>query len=451
MKRWMVVGFASALMLLSFAVAVAAEAEGEDEGTTFKWFGGVRFRPEYNDNLADVFSGQDDKIGYASYRVNFGFNVDLDKGVSVLVDAQAVGTWGESETFVRGDQTFDTNWEKYGIYRAYVEAKDVFDSSVTLRAGRQPIVIADEWLLGDLDFYGGTSWDGIRADIAGKHGTYNLFWAKGAEHDNWLYYYGPPDESGDFDLYGAWGAWKLTERQTLEAGIIYWFDHRSISGIPDGDGSVEYIDSPYRDKRFTYALHYSFAGEKGPFVKGNVAIQRGAIYDDVDIDAEAFELTGGWVWQPKGKDNKLWARAASYSGDDAGTSEAEAFNPLAMDFHGRYGLLDFWNGFWGFQTFLGGDPGLQVFQVGFDSDTISNMKVGMYAQTLRTAEHVSPDFHLRDLGQEFGIWATYDYGKNLSLTLGVAQLFPGSAFTGIPPFFGQSSVRRIYVNSVARF
>ena len=57
------------LLVLSLIFAPAVSAEGGDDAE-WNWFGSLRVRPEYNENLSDVFAGNDDKIAYVAYRAN---------------------------------------------------------------------------------------------------------------------------------------------------------------------------------------------------------------------------------------------------------------------------------------------------------------------------------------------------------------------------------------------
>ena len=59
MKKW-TVGLVSLALVLT---AAPVWAEGHEDGAEWDWFGSLRVRPEYNENLSDLASGLDDKIG----------------------------------------------------------------------------------------------------------------------------------------------------------------------------------------------------------------------------------------------------------------------------------------------------------------------------------------------------------------------------------------------------
>ncbi len=451
MKRWTVVAAVLALALVGMPASMAADQK-TDEGATWHWFGSLRARPEYNDNLTDFFAGRDDKIGYTSYRANLGAMVDLDKGVSVVLNAQALGKWGEDRTPIRGTQTESNLSSDIGFFEAYVDVKNLFGQPFSLRAGRQKMVLGDGWLMGDLDFYGGTSWDGIRGDLELKHGTITPFWAKIAETKipEALRNLDVSDFEGKWEMYGLWTNWKFAGKQSLDAAILFNFDHRHFPEIPAPAFA-------WRDKRFTYTARYAWGGESGPYVNVNAALQGGRTLSEdatrfVDVKADAEEATGGYVWIREGNPYRVWARIARYTGDKPGTVRTdETFRPIAMDFHGRYGLTDSWNGLWRDTAYIGGAPGFEVLMIGFDVTIPRGVRLQVFAQTMRRNQKVSPDVENRNLGQEFGVSASYDYGKNLSMELGFSQVYPGTAIGAEAPLFSQTTAKRLYVNTVVHF
>jgi len=437
-------GSALAFAVLFLAAPSARAAEGDEDGRELKWFGSLRVRPEYNDNLSDLSSAVDDKVGYVTYRANVGTSIDLDQDVTVLFDVQALGNWGEFQSPQRGFQGFTSDDTSIDFFRAYIEARKIFGTNFSVRAGRQPLVFGDEWLLGDSDFYGGTSWDGLRGTFETRFGHLDAFWAKVAETDPVETPSITGDIGGDFDLYGLWTDWKLDEAQQLDVGLVYSFDHRTIG------------TQPFQDKRFTAHVRYAFGGQRGFFFNGNAAYQNGTTVDatltPVDIDAAAAaEVTAGYVWERGGNPYKLWGRYAVYSGDKASTPDKrETFVTVAPDFHARYGLLDLWTGQWGFTPFIGGPSGAEFLQLGFDSTLPNTIRLRLMGQQIWRDEEF-PGNDNKNLGKEFGLSAFYNYGKNLEMELGVAILYPGASIALEPPLFGNSTARRIYFNTVARF
>jgi hypothetical protein len=444
MKKWTVCVAALVLML-----GFVPELRADDGDVEVDWFGSLRIRPEYNESLSDAFGGYDDKVGYISYRANLGAKVELDRDITIVLDGQVQGRWGENEDYMSlGGPSGCCGEGKFNFFQAYAEAKNMFGSPFSLRVGRQTLIFADEWLMGDLDHFNGFYHDAFRGTFEHNLGQVDLFWSKVNDDDIPEFFPEDEDMGGDWDLYGAWTAWDLPGDQTVDAAVIYSLDHITAMGY---EGYW-----PFRDKRWTYTINYEYGAETGPFFVGNIAMQWGRTIDfegdtKRDIDADALDLQGGWAFDRGGGHYRIYLRYAHFSGDDTDTEDCETFDPLWQDFHGRYGFLDFWNGFWGFVPFIGGDQGFQTHQFGFEANLANGIMIKGIAQRMKKTTTISDVLGSRALGQEYGFTFGYKYGENASIELGLAQLYPGTAFTYIEPLRGQSTVRRFYVNTVVKF
>lgn len=442
MKKWTVRLVSLALVFTAVPVWAA-----DDDGAEWDWFGSLRARPEYNENLSDLAAGLDDKIGYISYRLNLGFDVELDKNVGVHVDGQFLGTFGEDFTPFRGGLSQSNGVSDFNLFEAYVGMNEMFDTPFSLKVGRQKVVFADEWLFGDYDFYGGTSHDGFVGMFDTELVKVVPFWVKLAENDPPEAVVGSPgspavDNNGDFDAYAVWTVWNLPGDQTLDTGVVYALNR------------IRTATAPFTDKRWTYAAQYAYGAATGLQVDVNAAIQWGSTINPadtkVDIDADAIEATLGWAFERGGGQYTIWARFANYTGDDFDTMDSEGFQPLFQDTHGRYGYLDIWNGQWGFTNYLYGE-GIQFQQLGWDANLANGIGIRGIVQRMRRTTQKDAVLKGRNLGEEYGFEITYDYGDNVELALGLAQLYPGDAITYEPPQFTSSTVRRFYLNTVTRF
>jgi len=455
MRRWT---FWIVMIALTLGFASVAPAGDDDkEGTEIDWFGALRIRPEHNDNMSDALAGREDKIGYVAYRANLGARVMLPKDVTVVLDGQFIGAWGDEMTQFRGSQTMNSGVSGSGEFRlfnAYVKAEKILGTGFGVTVGRQPLVFGDEWLMGDEDFYGGTSWDGARGYWETDTAHTSVFWAKGSENDNPEFFAGgvstAGDLTGDFDLYGLWSSINLSSANTLDVALLYGHDAQNNSINPNFN---------LTDKRFTLTFLYRYGAETGFFANVDLAAQDGTTAiniasapAEVDVeDSYAGEATVGWQWNKDGHPYKTWIRLAHYDGDDVSTPEIETFRPIAQDTHGRQGLVDFWNGMHGYPAFIGGEYGFQMLQLGFEASLPHGISLSGRAQLNQAAQQISSTNDIRRLGEEFGITAGYHYSDNVDLELGVAQVFPGTAFTFIAPGFGQDTVRRVYLNTTVSF
>lgn len=451
MKHWKAVAAIAVLALLF----VPSFAEEGGSGAKISWFGSMRIRPEYVANLYDAARNLDDNITWIGYKANLGATVELEKNISGVFEMQTVGKFGEDQTAFKGSQTMGTNVNDISFFQAYIEAKEVLGQPLTLRLGRQKVVLADGWLMGNLDFYGGTAWDGIRADITGKKVTISAFYLTEAELDSpEMFAWTGQRGLGTSAYYGAWSAWALPKPHKLEVGVIHNLDQRNVPETA----------LTFRDKRFTFTAHYAYQPETGFFGVANLAHQRGTVpawemEKTQDINALGLELTAGYKFEIDGKRNTVYARYASYSGDKPGTNgKNESFNKLYMDFHGRYGMTDFWAGAWRPNDYLGGQFGSKIFQLGFDAQVNPTFRVVGQGQLLRREQIYTrvipprPISSNNDLGSEFSVEGIYDFSKNMVMYVGFAQCYFGRSIEQeLPVGYQLRPAKRLFLGAELHF
>ncbi|MFQ5768391.1 MAG: alginate export family protein [Acidobacteriota bacterium] len=145
MKRFVYLGV---LALSAGLLATPALAQrGQGEKGRFTLHGEVRVRGEFQSNVMDFFDEtatggpNDDDFDLFPYRVRSPSDPFLQS---------FRGSFGTQETI---------------LYQGYIDVKNVGDSAASFRIGRQEHTLANELMLGDLDFYNGISFDGFRANF----------------------------------------------------------------------------------------------------------------------------------------------------------------------------------------------------------------------------------------------------------------------------------------------
>lgn len=139
-RLWVVV---SALLLLSVIRVSAQRVEFQ---------GQIRPRYEYRDPSGD---GRDDFI---SMRVRAGLSAALADDVSVFVQLQDVRLWGEETHPLR-----DFRADNFDLHQGYVTVSDIAGGPLAVRVGRQETVLAEERLLGAVDWtQQAQAFDGLR-------------------------------------------------------------------------------------------------------------------------------------------------------------------------------------------------------------------------------------------------------------------------------------------------
>ena len=171
------------------------------------------------------------------------------------------------------------------------------------------------------------------------------------------------------------------------------------------------------------------------------------------VDADAFGLDAmfGYRWVRDGRRSQVYAKWAYFTGDDPGTEENEIYNPLAQEVHNRYGFMDFWHGIWGKEAYIGGPAGFRAIQLGFETQLANEITLAAVVQRNLREVEPTPTAHNRNMGQEWGVIATYSYGEHVDFDFSYSQLFPGTANGNDAPDFSTTSARRIYVGATARF
>ena len=137
------------IMLLRWLVGIAMiGVMANGVGATDLEFGGqIRPRTEFRDpvgNGYDVFT---------SMRARLNITASLEQDVNVFIQLQDVRLWGEeSDTFT------DYNADNFDFHQAYMDIKDMGDTALSLRIGRQAIGLGGQRLSRRLFPNGRTAW-----------------------------------------------------------------------------------------------------------------------------------------------------------------------------------------------------------------------------------------------------------------------------------------------------
>lgn len=179
--------------------------------------GDIRLRGENYDNVWDLgqprLGVKDANDSWDTYRfrtrLSFDANVAEDmRGYIRLVNEYR---WGSSPDSIAVDASKDI-----ALDNAYIEWKNVMDSNVTLKLGRQDLVYGEGFLILD-----GTPWDGsrtigfdaLKATINLDKTTVDVFLAKVFENVQGL--------NDDETLYGLYVTNKTLANHTIEAYALY--------------------------------------------------------------------------------------------------------------------------------------------------------------------------------------------------------------------------------------
>jgi hypothetical protein len=193
----------------------------------------------FNPVVASYFdwdnAGKD--VSFVEQRTRLNVKADFTDNVSAFIELDSYDTWGEdfrSANYVTGLDTRAASGDDVEIYQAYIDAKDLYGTPLSLRIGRQEMAFGSQWLVGTNDFaffFTGLSFDAIRATYATDTFTVDAWASKVAER------------MGDFmnddaDFYGIYASCKAIEGHTFDA---YWMWLRDDADIVDVPGNALFV------------------------------------------------------------------------------------------------------------------------------------------------------------------------------------------------------------------
>jgi len=452
------------LFLLVAAVASAftfVRAADEDmEGKKFVIHGEVRERADYSDNLTDFTSDFSDSALFYPYRARIGAEGHFSENIVGYVEFQSFGHWGDqtptrsggtgpvggsSDTFSQvpfgpssafGQDSSNGTFNGVELYQGWIGMSNMGGSNFSLKFGRQEIVKGTEMLLGDNDFYNGTSHDGVVGSWAGDHFSLDFWMTRPAQSPA----IGLTGDHQSVNFYGAWAdIGKFENQATVAAYALYYED------------GVQAITPARR-------AFWTFGGRTGRNVTGKtafiwnaeLALQKGdqqdltgALGDTISIKATGFEGMFGFNLHGGGYDQQFHVSYARASGDqDAGglvsapDGDAKSFDPLFQDSHGRYGFADLFT----FSDLVAASAGYHIIR--------KDHTFGADIWTFKLAEKVdfgAPIGEEDNLGKELDLWWKYQYTKNTQITAAAAYFKPGDFIDALltPPTTTDKGLRLV--------
>lgn len=280
--------------------------------------------------LASRYDWDDDgaNLKYWEQKSKLHVRADFTNDVSGVMTIEVCDMWGEDfrSDYLTGLDSRQATSSGIEFTAAYVEARDMWNSKLDLRIGRQPIKLGKGWLVGDQ--ISGTIalfFDGIRATYDADDFVIDAWWTKLDENS-------PAEEDGDVDFYGLVGTYKGWESITLSA---YWLWVRDARAVHDSSGSWieealervlgvdQYgntdlhtiglrLNGQYNAWDYDWELAYQFgdAAQVGhmyaPFMYGD---------DEAEFDAWGSDLEVGYTFDVR-FNPRVYLGGAYFSGND---------------------------------------------------------------------------------------------------------------------------------------
>jgi len=192
--------------------------------------GDIRVRGEYRHRGAfgddpDVRAKNNDQAILQRTRLGVGYQTSPD--VSYFMQIQDSRIWGRNDVSDDGAVNSQNNpAQTIGLRQGIITIKNAGMKNLSLKLGRQRIVLGGQRLMGHFDWdNNGWSFDGVRADYSSKLGNTMFAWLRVVETDGAFLNSGGIGRSGltggsqDEDLYIIYNTLKMIPGMTIEP---YW-------------------------------------------------------------------------------------------------------------------------------------------------------------------------------------------------------------------------------------
>ncbi|HOH49176.1 MAG TPA: alginate export family protein [Candidatus Hydrogenedentes bacterium] len=344
----------------------------------------------------------DASTAFVEQRNLLNVKADFTDDVSAFVEFDNYNVWGEDFRSLYLTGADGRGAGDVDMYQAYIDAKNMWGTPLSMRVGRQELVFGNEFLFGNNDtnaFFTGLSYDALRLSFNNDVVAIDAVAAKLAEGLGDL-------GKDDVDLYGLYASYIGIEDVVLDA---YWM------WIRDDEVTVgENID--------LHTVGLRGAGTLGAFdFDANAAYQFGELdnqttgclfgykfgSEDRDWDAWGVDVRAGYTfdmgWQPR-----VFANFAWYEGDD----EDLAFDRLFSDLE-YSAFLDNVNA--NLTDVFVYALGVQV----MPTEAVALKLVGTY---------FDGDENWDEIGWEVGLCGAYNYSEDLTFRAGYNHFFADDDF-----------------------
>lgn len=400
----------SVVLVSIFCFTATAELQNVEIG------GSLRIRGNYfnMDSLGDY--------SFIEQRTRLNMKADFTQDVSAFIEFDYYNFWGEDfrSLYLTGAD-YRAGLNDVNLYQAYIDAKNLWGTPLSLRVGRQEFRLGAAFFIGTNEssaFFSGLSFDGILLSYATEQLAIHAVAAK------------PFEAYGDFmeddaDLFGVYFSYMGIEEVALDAYWLYARDMVALLG----------------DRVDLHVLGLRAAGVVGGFdFEVEAAYQFGDVdglpsacplgYGEADVGFDEFgaNLELGYTfdsaWQPR-----LFARFAYLGGGDPDDSiwsnDADLpFVRLTSDIK--------------YSEFLDNDPtsvykatlsNIMFYSLGMQvmpTECLELKLVGSYFSVDEEAYDGASD----ELGWELGLYGDYYYSDDLVFRAGYAHFFGDRGLEG---------------------
>lgn len=355
---------------------------------------------------------------FIEQRTRLNIKADFTQDVSAFVEFDYYNWWGEDfrSNYLTGSD-YRSGSNDVELYQAYIEAKNLWGTPLSMRVGRQELSFGNEFLVGVNDVshaFTGLSFDALRLTFANDVMSLDAVAAKLSES---LGDFG----EDDVDFYALYGSYTGIEDVTLDA---YWMFIRDDAGYVERFIDIDGADLHTIGLRgagviggFDFELEaaYQFGNVDGvasacPFGFGEA---------DVDIDALALNAEIGYTfdasWQPR-----LFARFAYFDGGEPDTSCWS--NDYTLPFNRLFSNIKYSEFLDNYTLFRAAMSNVLVYGIGMQTLVTESLELALVGSYYESDEEARCGGD-SELGWEVGFYADYNYSEDLVVRAGYAHFF----------------------------
>ncbi len=367
------------------------------QSNVLKVDGQLRFKSEFDNR---DFNSDTKGYSYQYGRTRLGVWLSPSQNVTGYIQFQDSRTWGTEASTLADQKNLD-------MHQGYLKIDNFFGAPVDVQIGRQEFKIANERLMGAVDWSNvGRSFDG--EIVTWRSEKFALKFFNFYEVEKYL-----KGDSADFSVSGVHADLKLFKNYKFEPFLIFqmynpsdYFNRTTIGLYSNGN-----FDKLWHETEFAYQLgkDKSSGTEK-------------------DIAAMMFAVNAGYKFSGSNLSPTLSAGVDYLSGDnDPADDKLKSFNTLYATNHKFYGYMDF------FPSGLSNAYGLMDIHAKVGLKLIDDLGAGLKFHMFNSTE----DFSLstggttKAYGNEVDLTFMYHYTEEVSATIGVSLFMPGDIFKQI--------------------
>ncbi|MDD5299130.1 MAG: alginate export family protein [Gallionella sp.] len=457
------------LSLAAGAVLGAAPALASAE-TKVDFGGDIIIRPFYRDNARDFNSGVQDTKKFTTERARLKANIKVDQDIGGVIEILHFRKWGGADPNRVVDANAaqagaaDDNW--MDLNQAYIEVKNLWDSGLYMKAGRQEMAYGDQRLVGNTNFWSTypfpRAYDALK--VGAKYDSFDIdAWYATVVERQMAGLFGAPTVSttamnSDRMFSGVWATLKNIPDHTLDLYLLNMDD----GGYVTGGGLSTYDATTIAPNLGHFPYQVNAAGaiasktkvhNWGTRLKGkngglDYTVELNKQTGQSGTDSASISAHGGagviGYTFPDAMNFRLSGEYVFASGDDTPTSgDHKTFYQFSPSPHNNLGAQDFI----AFQNIkawrLGGafnpKKNLKI-SADFWNFQLDKQQDSWYSSNLTSTRGAGAPFAAsgaeglladKKIGTEIDLVANYNYSPALSFELGYSVFNPGTGIKNV--------------------